>query len=134
MIDGHVEMPQFVKNRGDQFRAGLFGDILLGIAGAIVLDYIVKQLKIPLEPGVEVAAAGIVGGYGGRAILQFALQRVFKNINLLEADRQAYLQANLQRRLERMDSLELIDLVNQQIKVGLASSELSTLKAEIEED
>ena len=133
MIDGHVEMPQFIQNRGDRFRAGLFGDILLGIAGAIVLDYIAKQLGAELEPGVEVAAAGIVGGYGGRAILQFALQRVFKDINLLEADRQAYLQANLQRRLERMDSLELIDLVNQQIKVGLASSELSTLSAEIEE-
>jgi len=132
LIDGHVEMPQFIKNRGDRFRAGLFGDILLGIAGAIVLDYIVKQLNIPLEPGVEVAAAGIVGGYGGRAILQFALQRVFKDINLLEPERIASLQANLQRRLERVDSLTLIDLVNQQIKVGLPSSELGELSTELE--
>lgn len=133
MIDGHVEMPQFIKNRGDKFEAGLFGDILLGIAGAVVLDYIAKSLNVEFDSSVELAAAGIVGGYGGRAILQFALQRVFKDINLLEADRQAYLQANLQRRLERMDSLELIDLVNQQIKVGLASSELSTLSTEIEQ-
>ena len=132
MIDGHVEMPQFVENRGDQFKAGLFGDILLGIAGAIVLDFIAQPFA-DLTSSVEVAAAGIVGGYGGRAILQFALQRVFKDINLLEADRLAYLQANLQQKLARMDSLELIDLVNQQIKVGLASRELSTLKAEIEE-
>ncbi|MEL7224404.1 MAG: hypothetical protein AAGL17_05975 [Cyanobacteria bacterium J06576_12] len=133
MIDGHVEMPKFVEDKSGQFEAGLFGDILLGIAGAIVLDFIVKSLPFELTSNIEVAAAGIVGGYGGRAILQFALERVFKDINLLEADRQAYLQANLQRQLTRMDSLELIDLVNQQIKVGLPSSELSGLTTEIEQ-
>ena len=134
MIDGHVEMPQFIEDRADRFSAGLFGDILLGIAGAIILDVMVKKLigDDTLAPGVEVAAAGIVGGYGGRAILQFALQRVFKDINLLEADREAYLKANLQQRLERVDSLTLIDLVNQQIKLGLTSSELNELSTEIE--
>ena len=139
MIDGHVEMPEFIENRGDQFRAGLFGDILLGIAGAIVLAYIAQSLTDAesltdtFGSSVEVAAAGIVGGYGGRAILKFALQRVFKDINLLEPERQAYLKANLQQKLARMNSLELIDLVNQQIKVGLASSEFSTLSTEIEQ-
>ncbi|MEM6452925.1 MAG: D-Ala-D-Ala carboxypeptidase family metallohydrolase [Cyanobacteria bacterium P01_D01_bin.105] len=133
MVDGHVEMPRFIANKGDKFEAGLFGDILLGIAGAVVLDFIAtKQFKAEFVPGVELAAVGIVGGYGGRAILQFALQRVFKDVNLLEAERQAYLQANLQQRLERKDSLELMDWVNQQIKVGLAASELSELGAEIE--
>ena len=134
MVDGHVEMPEFVANRGDRFRAGLFGDILLGIAGAIVLDVIVRAIRPDLEFGsyVEVAAAGIVGGYGGRAILQFALQRVFKDVNLLEADRIAYLQANMQRRLDRVDSLKLIDLVNQQIRVGLVGDELVALSSEIE--
>ena len=134
MIDGHVEMPQFIANRGDKFRAGLFGDILLGIAGAIVLDFIAQTLPgVDLSTNVEVAAAGIVGGYGGRAILKFALERVFKDINLLEADRIAYLQANMQRQLDRMDSLELLDLVNQQIREGLTGNELSTLSREIEE-
>ncbi|MEM6453243.1 MAG: hypothetical protein AAF703_23360, partial [Cyanobacteria bacterium P01_D01_bin.105] len=125
MVDGHVEMPRFIANKGDKFEAGLFGDILLGIAGAVVLDFIARQFEFKFSSNVELAAAGIVGGYGGRAILQFALQRVFKDVNLLEADRQAYLQANLQQRLERKDSLELMDWVNQQIKLGLAASELS---------
>lgn len=132
MVDGHVEMPQFIANRGDKFRAGLFGDILLGIAGATVLDVLVQALLgVELGSNVEIAAAGIVGGYGGRAILQFALERVFKDINLLEADRVAYLQANMQRRLARMDGLELIDLVNEQIKVGLAGDDLTALSREI---
>jgi len=134
VVDGHVEMPEFIESRGDRFRAGLFGDILLGIAGAIVLDFIRQQLEIDFGSNtVKLAAEGIVGGYGGRAILQFALERVFKDINFLEADRQAYLQANLQRQLARMDSLELIDLVNQHIKVGLVSSELNPLVTEIEQ-
>ena len=132
MVDGHVEMPEFIPNDTGKFRAGLFGDILLGIAGAVVLDFIAKSLEAPIDTYVEIAAAGIVGGYGGRAILQFALQRVFKDVNLLEADRIAYLQANMQQRLNRKDSLELIDLVNAQIRVGLAGDELSELKAEIE--
>lgn len=133
MVDGHVEMPEFIENRADQFRAGLFGDILLGIAGAIVLDFIRQQLGVNFgDNTVKLAAEGIVGGYGGRAILQFALQRVFKDINLLEPERIASLQANFQQQLERMDSLTLIDLVNQQIKVGLPSSELSELLTELE--
>ena len=134
VIDGHVEMPEFVASRGDRFKAGLFGDILLGIAGAIVLHFIAVQLfRSNFTSSIELAAAGIVGGYGGRAILQFALQRVFKDINILEVDRQAYLQANLQRQLTRMDSLELIDLINQQIKVGLVNRELSALRSELEQ-
>ena len=132
MVDGHVEMPEFVANDTGKFRAGLFGDILLGIAGAVVLDFIAGSLGAPINTKVEIAAAGIVGGYGGRAILQFALQRVFKDINLLEADRIAYLQANMQQRLERRDSLALIDLVNQQIRAGLTGNELSELSTEIE--
>ena len=137
LVDGHVEMPRFVAGKGDKFEAGLFGDILLGIAGAVVLDFIAQSLEIEFTENLEVAAAGIVGGYGGRAILQFALQRVFKDINLLEADRQRYLQANLQanlqRRLERMDSLELVEQLNQQIESGLSAAELGRLTAEIKQ-
>ena len=139
VVDGHVEMPRFVAGKGDKFEAGLFGDILLGIAGAVVLDFIAQSLspgKV-LTENLEVAAAGIVGGYGGRAILQFALQRVFKDIDLLEADRQRYLQANLQanlqRRLERMDSLELVAQLNKQIESGLSVAELGRLTAEIKQ-
>lgn len=133
VVDGNVEMPRFVAGKGDLFEAGLFGDILLGIAGAVVLDYVRQQFGVELNSSIDLAAAGIVGGYGGRAILEFALTRVFKDINLLEADRQKYLQTSFQQRLERGDSLKLIDQLNQQVRVGLVSSELAELTAAIKQ-
>ena len=133
VVDGNVEMPRFVAGKGDLFEAGLFGDILLGIAGAVVLDYVRQQFGVELTSNIDIAAAGIVGGYGGRAILEFALTRVFKDINLLEADRQKYLQTSYQQRLERGDSLKLIDQLNQQVRVGLVSAELAELTAAIKQ-
>lgn len=135
LVDEHIEMPRFIANKGDEFEAGLFGDILLGIAGAIVLEVIRQQLAPNTqEPApVGIAAVGIIGGYGGRAILQFALQRVFKDINVLDVDRQKYLQTSLQRRLEGMDSLELIDQINQQVNVGLAPAEIAELASAIKQ-
>jgi uncharacterized membrane protein YeaQ/YmgE (transglycosylase-associated protein family) len=133
VVDGNVEMPRFVAGKGDLFEAGLFGDILLGIAGAVVLDYVRQQFGVELNSNIDLAAAGIVGGYGGRAILKFALTRVFKDINLLEADRQKYLQTSFQQRLERKDSLTLIDQLNQQVRVGLVSAELAELTADIKQ-
>ncbi len=137
LVDGHVEMPRFVTSHGNKFEAGLFGDILLGIAGSVVLDFIAASFEMAPMLNTEVAAAGIVGGYGGRAILQFALGRVIKDVNLLEADRRRYLQANLQQRLTaqlvKKDALALIDQVNQQISTGLAGDELSQLIADIKQ-
>jgi hypothetical protein len=37
MVNGYVEMPRFVAHRGDKFKAGIFGDILLGLSGAFIL-------------------------------------------------------------------------------------------------
>ncbi|MBD2234980.1 MAC/perforin domain-containing protein [Phormidium tenue] len=82
VVDGHVEMPRFVSNKGDTFQAGLFGDILLGIAGAFILEALLPSSL--MNPNAEqpssipLAATGIIGGYGGRAILRFALNRFFK--------------------------------------------------------
>ena len=131
LVDGHVEMPRFIANKGDQFEAGLFGDILLGIAGAIVLDFLTKSMNFGVEENIQIAALGIVGGYGGRAILQFALNRMFSDINVLEEDRQKYLKAAYQQKMEAMDGLKIIDQLNKHIQTGLTNSELAELTAAI---
>lgn len=131
LVDGHVEMPRFVANKGDQFEAGLFGDILLGIAGAIVLDFLTQSTPFNATENIEVAALGIVGGYGGRAILQFALNRMFSDINVLEEDRQKYLKVAYQQKMGAMDGLKIIDQLNTHIQTGLTNSELAGLTAAI---
>ena len=131
LVDGYVEMPRFVANKGDQFEAGLFGDILLGIAGAIVLDFLTQATPLSAKANIEVAALGIVGGYGGRAILQFALNRMFSDINVLEEDRQKYLKAAYQQKMEAVDGLKIIDQLNKHIQTGLTNSELAELTAAI---
>jgi murein DD-endopeptidase MepM/ murein hydrolase activator NlpD len=76
---------------------------------------------------IAVAAVGIIGGYGGRAILQFALTRMFSDINVLEEDRQKYLKAAYQQRAEAQEGLKIIDQLNQHIETGLSNSELAEL-------
>ncbi|MEL7350511.1 MAG: D-Ala-D-Ala carboxypeptidase family metallohydrolase [Cyanobacteria bacterium P01_A01_bin.116] len=130
LVDGHVEMPRFVDN-GNQFEAGLFGDILLGIAGAIVLAYLAENFNVVFENKVELAAAGLVGGYGGRAILQFALNRVFKDMAVLEVDREKALKGAYQRRLERLDSLQLMEEISQYLQAGVSAAEQDELCGQI---
>ncbi|MEL6814219.1 MAG: MAC/perforin domain-containing protein, partial [Cyanobacteria bacterium J06598_3] len=92
VTDGYIEMPRFVVNQGGHFKAGLFGDILLGIAGATILELLLPPDMSMLSPEGEtlsisstaVAATGIIGGYGGRAILRFALARVVETGSALE--------------------------------------------------
>ncbi|MEN8445913.1 MAG: MAC/perforin domain-containing protein, partial [Cyanobacteria bacterium J06555_13] len=85
VTDGYIEMPRFVVNQGAHFKAGLFGDILLGIAGATILELLLPaEWSILSEQNaavssIAVAATGIIGGYGGRAMLRFALQRVVRD-------------------------------------------------------
>lgn len=86
VVDGHIEMPRYVANQGALFEAGLFGDILLGIAGAFLLEALLPTEIVgtisggTVEPINEtaIAATGIIGGYGGRAIIKFSLERLFK--------------------------------------------------------
>ncbi len=135
LVDGHVEMPRFVANKGDQFEAGLFGDILLGIAGSVVAYFLLSGTPLFEEGGdnvtIKIAAIGIIGGYGGRAILQFALNRMFSDINVLEEDRQKYLKAAYQQRAEAQEGLKIIDQLNQHIQSELSNSELAELTVAI---
>lgn len=135
LVDDHIEIPRFRGNNGDRFYAGLFGDILLGLAGAVVLAFLGKSLNIFPEDDdgtyIVVAAIGIIGGYGGRAILEFALKRVFADVNLLEEDRQQYLSTSFQQNIEVKNGLEIIDHLNEHITTGLSSTELTELTQDI---
>ena len=132
LVNGRVEMPRFIANRGDQFESGLFGDILLGIAGAVVLDFLTQSTEsFAATTSIQVAAVGLIGGYGGRALLQFALSRMFSDIKVLEEDRQQQLKAAYQGQTEAMAGLQVIDQLQTQIQSGLTISELAELTAAI---
>ncbi len=126
MVDGHIEMPRYVEGKGALFEAGLFGDILLGIAGAFIL-----QLLLPAEwsvmsdtaadleaagsqvlGGSAIAATGIVGGYGGRALIQFSLERFFKYTGTLDEVRASSIlrrRAAIEAREAELATGEVID-------------------------
>lgn len=117
VVNGEVEMPRFVIDRGGVFKAGLFGDILLGIAGAFILELLLpaswsaidvlnsetvtdatSTLNFTGFQGSAIAATGIIGGYGGRAIIKFSLERFFKYTGTLDEFRaNAILQQQAQR-------------------------------------
>ncbi|MEM9949826.1 MAG: hypothetical protein AAF810_27650, partial [Cyanobacteria bacterium P01_D01_bin.36] len=102
VINGRVEMPRFIVGKGALFKAGLFGDILLGIAGAFILETLLPSSVSVMEAtefeGSAVAATGIIGGYGGRAIIKFSLERFFKYTGALDEVRAATILEQQQRR------------------------------------
>jgi GH24 family phage-related lysozyme (muramidase)/uncharacterized membrane protein YeaQ/YmgE (transglycosylase-associated protein family) len=146
IVDGYVELPRFVDaskdgiDREDGFRAGLFGDFVLGIAGAFVLDFLTSPIGLDaanrdrvLEstPMITTAAKGLIGGYGGKAILIFALEKVFKNVDRLEAEKARYAEESFQQKLDNIETVQLLDQLNAQIKGGLPESEVIKLQQDI---
>ena len=99
MVDGHVELPKFTPGDDLVFQAGLFGDLLLGISGALVFEYLTTSLIITdastPQQVIElqsaqlklVAAQGIIGGYGGRAIMNLALRKFLNRVDKLEVEK-----------------------------------------------
>jgi GH24 family phage-related lysozyme (muramidase) len=146
VVDGYVEIPRFTNvqrdgvNAEDGFKAGLFGDILLGIAGALVLDFLTSPVGLTMADRenflknssmITSAAKGIVGGYGGKAILVFALEKVFRNVERLEKDKERYAEESLQNKLDSIGTVQLLDQLNDQIKAGLPDAELIKLQQDI---
>lgn len=138
IVDGYVEMPRFVGHRGDKFEAGIFGDILLGISGAFILYSLLPPDITALDQGglsnTALAATGIIGGYGGRAILQFALNRFFKDSQAFSAERPPITQSalpDLQEDLlpETVSSAQpLIERVDHYIEQGSSEADLAVLQ------
>lgn len=138
MVDGYVEMPRFIASKGDKFKAGIFGDILLGLAGAFILHSLLPpDVAAPGQGGLRntaLAATGIIGGYGGRAILKFALNRIFKDIQAFSVERLTNgqpdtpdLQENL--RQDTVSSAQsLIEQVDCYIEWGSSAADLVVLQ------
>lgn len=142
MVDGHVELPRFIDERGDRFEAGLLGDMLLGIAGAFILEFLTSPLGASSDASSEtfyvtLAAKGIVGGYGSKTLMDIALSRFQDRVKSLsrrkevaESEHQALTQQVEQLHDETQQLLEgqaLIHQLDQHIDRGLTPPELDLL-------
>ncbi|ASC72722.1 uncharacterized protein XM38_036800 [Halomicronema hongdechloris C2206] len=142
MLDGKIEMP-YMSEDGRDLQIGILGDILLGISGAYLLDFVTDY---PSDTSLSnfnilLAAKGIVGGYGAKALLNMALEKVLKRIHRMETVTQEAVQKKqeLSHQVEELsdqnqsltESGELIDQVNLQVNEGLPSRQLADLKQRI---
>ncbi|MEB3210370.1 MAG: transglycosylase SLT domain-containing protein [Leptolyngbyaceae bacterium] len=128
VVDGVVEMPRFV-NEGDSFEAGLFGDILLGIAGAFILEFLTSSIETTGSSSfVLLAAKGMIGGYGGKALMNMALNRFLRR---LEKEREQKEEAEETVRRLR-EGQRLMDRVSEHIDHGLSAAELEELRYAIQ--
>jgi len=142
MLDGKIEMP-YMSEDGRDLQIGILGDILLGISGAYLLDFVTDY---PSDTSLNnfnilLAAKGIVGGYGAKALLNMALEKVLKRIHRMETMTQEAVQKKeeLSHQVEQLshqnqslaESGELIDQVNLQVTEGLPPRQLTELKQRI---
>ncbi len=131
IVDGVVELPRFSKD-GYSFEAGLLGDILLGIAGAFILEFLTSSMQA--SPGTSYvisAAKGIIGGYGSKALMNIALNKFVQQFEEMKEEKKAAERKadGLERQIS--EGHHLFDLVNAHIKNGISQSELEALKQEI---
>mgnify|MGYP001791043863 FL=1 len=135
VVDGHVELPQFTSKEGDTFEAGLFGDLLLGIAGALVFEYLTTSLVITNTSTPQdvatfqathlklVAAQGIIGGYGGRAIMNMALKKFLNKIDKLEIEKRDVAEKKVKLEQENVQLKQRLDQAEDEKIVIQAAAE-----------
>ena len=130
LIDGGLELPCW-ENNGLSFKPGYIGEVFVGIAGSFIAF-------VALPPGfadykdetIFVFVTGLVGGYGGKAILDAALQRVIKRID--DADLVQEQKEKLAQEVNQLhEEQRLITMVNQQLNQGLPASEMYVLAEKI---
>ncbi|MGK7880146.1 MAG: glycoside hydrolase family 19 protein [Crocosphaera sp.] len=129
LLDQALELPSWGKN-GSSFKPGFIGEIFVGIVGAFIaylfLPDILRNLRSTDSTeltGIITFAVGVVGGYGGEAILRAALNRIVKRID--EADLVAEEKERLAQKVSQMD------LINRQLQDGLPTSEVYNLVEDI---
>ena len=130
LLDGSLELPTW-GDGGNSVKVGSIGEIFVGIGGAFTAYiFIPDALKRGSDKEIIIFVAGLVGGYGGKAILNAALNRVIKRID--EADLVAEEKERLAQQVERLNEEQsLIKLVNRQINEGLPPSEVYELSEKI---
>ena len=77
LLDKTLELPSWNKE-GNGLKPGFLGDIFVGIAGAFIASAFLPEAYT--DAGSKTFVTGLVGGYGGKYILDAALQRVIKQI------------------------------------------------------
>ncbi len=83
--DKRLVLPHRYEGSRTDINPGLLTDLLFGLAGGFII-FLVVPGTFEFKPGweaIKVLAIAVVGGYGGRAIVQKVLEQ---NIHQLEAD------------------------------------------------
>ncbi len=131
LLDGELELPSWSKKNPNNLNPGFLGEIFVGIGGSLIAyQFLPQELRKPGDPGLEITifVTGLVGGYGGKAILDAALKKVINRIDTAnEAKEIAESQAK-----ELEERKHVLDLVNLQIQEGLNQSELSEMQEKLE--
>ncbi|GBE74492.1 hypothetical protein myaer87_17190 [Microcystis aeruginosa NIES-87] len=131
LLDGELELPSWSKKNPNNLNPGFLGEIFVGIGGSLIAyQFLPQELRKPGDPGLEITifVTGLVGGYGGKAILDAALKKVINRIDTAnEAKEIAESQAK-----ELEEKTYIRNLVNQQIQEGLNQSELSEMQEKLE--
>ncbi|MGK7915808.1 MAG: glycoside hydrolase family 19 protein [Prochloraceae cyanobacterium] len=130
LLDGALELPTW-ENGGKSLKPGFIGEVFVGIGGAFTAYiFIPAAVKAGDDKEIIIFVIGMVGGYGGKAILNAALNRVIKRID--EADLVAEEKERLAQQVDQLnEDKSLIKLVNRQINEGLPSSEVYVLSEKI---
>ncbi len=125
LLDGGLEMPGWGKD-GKSLKTGSIGEVFVGIGGAFTAYiFIPDALTASTNPNREIIifVFGLVGGYGGKAILNAALEKIKGRIG--EADLVAEEKERLAQEVEQLNQEQgLIKLVTRQINQGLPPSEI----------
>jgi predicted chitinase/uncharacterized membrane protein YeaQ/YmgE (transglycosylase-associated protein family) len=131
LLDQKLELPSW---DGNALKPGFLGEIFVGIVGAFIAYFfsfgVLKNATGSASNDLSLLAfvTGVVGGYGGKAILDAALNKVIKRIETADlAKEKAESQAK-----ELDERRHILDLVNLQIQEGLNLSELSELQEKLE--
>jgi predicted chitinase len=128
LLDGELELPSWSKKNPNNLNPGFLGEIFVGIGGSLIAyKFLPQELG---KPGLEITifVTGLVGGYGGKAILDAALSKVIDRIKTADLAKET---AESQAK-ELEEKTYIRNLVNQQIQEGLNQSELSEMQEKLE--
>lgn len=116
MLDGELELPALINKK--TFRPGFIGNIFVGIAGAFVA-YIAlpEELKNVGEVGITIFVAGLVGGFGGMALMYAALGKIIARLEEAELARleDAEISRQARQEVKKAEDELLVNLTDKEI-------------------